>query len=318
MKGDTCQQKGVGSHCASTPMIGCPNATNITLHNTTWSRLGRYRLGGAVGFDGTYSYATLPHQPCGGVRACGNCHIDATGGCMYKNLSMLNFTYNHFYPNISSEFTFQAVVHPLSTKQTVGSWPQVIMNKPGEWSLQIAQNGRLEWHVHLASGWVIARGTTDLRKANDQTANQTYVVKATHAGGIVKLFTCVVGPNFECDMIQPEGSARGALPLVTGTADVTFGAKATPAAGAEVTNGFHGALEELQFNRISYENVTAFLFSEPGSGCANYYVWDYTNAAARAHWASSVADIYSTVPTPHNPSKSIIQTLQFTCCVPCF
>ena len=62
-----------------------------------------------------------------------------------------------------------------------------------------------------------------------------------------------------------------------------------------VQNGFRGALEELQFNRISYENITSFLFTEPGSGCSNYFIWDFTNPKARTHWATSIANIYNLV-----------------------
>lgn len=82
-------------------------------------------------------------MPCGGTRACGNCHLDPRASnlsetCLYPHNSIFNFTYNHFYPNISSEFTFQAVVHPLTTKQAdLTSFPQVIMTKPGEWLLRV-------------------------------------------------------------------------------------------------------------------------------------------------------------------------------------
>jgi hypothetical protein len=293
MVGDVCSQKGAGASCASTPMIGCPNATNITLHNTSWSTIGRYRTGGAILFDGVHSYAVLRYEPCGGVRACGNCHVDADGKCT-EDTSFLNFTYNHFYPNISSEFTFQAVIHPLatSTADSLTSWPQVIMTKPNEWLLQIVSNGTLEWHVRLASGWTVARGSTDVRKQTHSSPNQTYVVKATHAAGTIKLFLCVVGPNFECSMPIAEGEATGSLPLATGTADVVFGSASK---GSPVVHGFVGALEEIQFNRISYENVSAHLFTEPGSGCSNYYVWDFTNPSARDHWAQSIARVYNSL-----------------------
>ena len=148
------------------------------------------------------------------------------------------------------------------------------MTKAGEWILQIVANGTLEWHVHLSSGWVVARGTTDLRRSDANASNETYIVKATHAGGVVKLFTCLLGYEFQCAMAMPEGTARGVLPLHTGTADIVFGASSVPSATGEVVqNGFFGALEELQFNRISKENITAHLFNEPGSGCTNYYIW---------------------------------------------
>jgi hypothetical protein len=142
----------------------------------------------------------------------------------------------------------------------------------------------------------VARGTTDLRRSDATAANETFVVKATHAGGVIKLFTCLLAYDFQCTMLMPEGTARGLLPLQTGTADIIFGSSSVPATpGAPVQHGFVGALEELQFNRISKENVTAHLFNEPGSGCTNYYIWDFTRPAARTHWAKSIADVYNTV-----------------------
>jgi hypothetical protein len=184
------------------------------------------------------------------------------------------------------------------------------MTKPGEWILQIGASGTLEWHVHMSSGWAIAHGTTDIRKSTNTAANETFVVKATHAAGIIKLFVCQLAEDFQCEMLAPEGIAQGMLPLQTGTADIMLGAASVLAptfdpglvlevglevgvevglelgveAGLElgvevgvaslptttistVRNGFVGALEEIQFNRISLENVSAFLFNEPGSGC---------------------------------------------------
>ena len=106
-------------------------------------------------FDGVHSHAVVKHVPCGGLRGCGNCHLDPHGGgnrtaCLYPDSSIFNFSYNHFYPNISSEFTFQAVLHPLSTKQAedASSFPQVVMTKAGEWLLQIV---RLQFHAHECS-----------------------------------------------------------------------------------------------------------------------------------------------------------------------
>lgn len=304
MKGGECLDKGKGPGCHSTPMIGCPNATNIELVDTSWSTLGRYRSGGAVLFDGVRSHGVVRHVPCGGIRACGNCHLDSAANastpCLYPESSIFNFTYNHFYPNISSEFTFQAVLHPLSTmpadasSKNIGSsspasmaaYPQTIMTKPGEWLLQMVQNGTLEWHVHFASGWAVARGTTDLRRRSSTAANQTYFVKATHAGGVIKLFTCLVAYDFQCTMPTPEGIAHGSLPLTVGTTDIIFGAASLPTnPGAKVVQGFTGALEEISLHRLSLENVHAHLFSEPGSGCGNYYMYvghTHCNRALRA------------------------------------
>ena len=108
MQGGRCLDKGKGPTCKATPMIGCPNATNMELFNTSWSTLGRYRAGGAVLFDGVHSHAVVKHVPCGGIRGCGNCRLDPKADpsqppCFDPQSSIFNFSFNHFYPNTSSE-----------------------------------------------------------------------------------------------------------------------------------------------------------------------------------------------------------------------
>ena len=57
------------------------------------------------------------------------------------------------------------------------------MTKPGEWTLQMVADGTLEWRVHLSSGWVVARGTTDLRRQDATAANKTYMLGCSTRGG---------------------------------------------------------------------------------------------------------------------------------------
>lgn len=242
-----------------------------------WSKFGRFRSGGSVLFDGRSTYGLLKHTP------------------------EYNFTLNHFYPRALSEFTVQMVVHPVGP--TVGGTDQVLASKPGEWRLSINPAGVVEWAVSLAGKMVVAQGTTVLKTYAQ--GGRGYVVKACHSGGTIKLFVCVVAPDFTCDMPNPEATAHGSLPIGSGTASVTFGAEvlsatavidaSTTAGDDELKHWFSGSLEEVFFSRVSLEDVHAFLWSGPDTGCVNWHVFDYTRPQARAYWAAQMAGLINSV-----------------------
>ena len=133
------------------------------------SKLGRFADGGAILFDGVSAYGVINHTV------------------------ELNFSYNEFYPRAVSEFTVQMTVHPVGP--TTGK-VQTLIAKGDEWKLQINAEGKIEWHVHVLSGWLVTTGTRILKSK----AGQAYVIKATHAAGTLKLFSCVLGANFQCDL----------------------------------------------------------------------------------------------------------------------
>jgi hypothetical protein len=94
-----------GTHCYDTSKasyltpgpghpVAAPPANPIQLiGNVTWSKLGRYRGGGAIEFDGKSYGQTL--------------HTDE-----------YNFTYNQYYPTAKSEFTLQMAATPGNTSAT--------------------------------------------------------------------------------------------------------------------------------------------------------------------------------------------------------
>eukprot|EP01052_Picozoa_sp_SAG31_P014235 SAG31_NODE_876_length_11307_cov_3.506781_11_plen_314_part_00 len=127
-----------------------PPSNPIRLFNTSRSKLGRYRGGGAVAFDGQRSYAVLSHS------------------------DEYNFTYNRYYPLAKSGFTLQLVVHPLPPPASSAAQSMaVITSKAGEWRLLRWQDGRVSWQVKLANGWAVANSTTALQPGG------AYVVKCT-------------------------------------------------------------------------------------------------------------------------------------------
>jgi len=180
-------------------------------------------------------------------------------------------------------------VHPIGP---VTGRAQVLVAKQDEWRLQLNNDGVVEWHVHLAGGWTVATG---IRQLSNEPGS-AYVIKATHSGGHIKVFTCMLAADFSCPLSVAEGQASGRLPLQTATppADVYFAAEDLgTAAHSKPGNGFVGAIEEISLWRLSLENVTAHLFSCPACDCVNFYIFDYTKAATRAWWANATANIFN-------------------------
>ena len=236
---------------------------NTSTGTASWSKLGRFRDGGAISFSGGGSHGRLQHTP------------------------EYDFRSNPAYFNISSEFTLHMTIHPIGL--TTGR-VQILASKAGEWSLQLSAQGKLQWRVHLASGWAQANGSRAVMNGS------SYVIKATHAGnldtcrGTLKLFSCELAPDsYACPLSVVEGCASGLLPLQTGTADIIWGAE-QPVATVVAGTSFVGAMEELFLSRISLENTTAHLFLSNGYPM---YIFDYTQPATRKYWADAVAAVYN-------------------------
>jgi hypothetical protein len=63
-----------------------------------------------------------------------------------------------------------------------------------------------------------------------------------------------------------------------------------------LNDAFSGALEEIHFQRLSLENATAAVWpGGPGAGPVNYYMFDYSKAMSRRHWANHTARLINEV-----------------------
>lgn len=271
--GGCCQKGTPGCGGEITPL---PN--NIQLRGASdqaqyWCRLGRFRTGGGLCFDGKTTYGVLQNSP------------------------EYNFTTNKFYDakgggggvNKSSEFSLQMVIHPVGP--TVGK-TQVLADKPGAWQLSINAKGMVDWSVNLAGTMTVATGSTVL-KPQVPGVPGGYVVKATHAGGTVKVFVCALSLDFKCTMPNPDGVAHGSLPLVVSTNNITFGGQAADGGNGGIKSGYHGAMEEMFVYMMSLETVNAMLFSCPNTGCVNWYVFDFTNPASREWWSNGTSRMFN-------------------------
>ena len=65
-------------------------------------------------------------------------------------------------------------IHPVGA--TTGQ-VQTLIAKEDEWKLLINVEGRLEWHVHVLSGWLVTTGTRVLKPVSE--AAEAYVIKAS-------------------------------------------------------------------------------------------------------------------------------------------
>jgi sucrose-6-phosphate hydrolase SacC (GH32 family) len=261
-----CHEK-VGNFChdvtrSANPFPGSPQpppANPIQLINASWTKLGRYRTGGAVAF-GDQRYGRVIMTP------------------------EYDFRSNSFYPDTKSEFTLQLVLHLLP--QTSSGHLQAVVCKNSEWALHITAAGVLRWSVHLAAGWVNATGSRQL------TTGSAYCVKATHNGGIIRLFSCELASDFGCAMLLESvagGDFDGGL-VSGGPADIIWGAEED---SGKLTHFAAVAVEEAFLSRISLENVTSYLFTCPDTGCYNFYVFDYTREVARSWWANATSRMFN-------------------------
>ena len=167
--------------------------------------------------------------------------------------------------NKSSEFSLQMVIHPVGA--TTGK-TQVLADKPGAWKLSINSKGTIDWAVNLAGTMTVATGATVL-KPQVPGVPSGYVVKATHAGGDIKVFVCAITAGFKCTMPTADGVAHGALPLVVSVTNITFGGAASTS-GEGITDGYAGGMEEMFLFMMSLETVNAMLFSCPNTGCVDW------------------------------------------------
>ena len=266
-----------------------PPGNAIQLVNVGWSKLGRYRNGSALGFDGTTSYGQLKH------------------------VSEYNFTTN---------FSLQMVVHAAAP---VRGEPQTLAAKQGAWHLAINAAGKLEFHVNFASGgWVAVTGTTILTPDDPtHTVGGPWVVKATVGNGKVGLHLCpVVTENIgtaanpvmarnRCHMdTEATSTAASKTPLLAqSTASITVGAgSASPLLGVGVGSAvrdqihmsaaptaafFSGAIEEIMLSKVDTTSWEMFNWNCPATGMLDYYIFDYTNPAARQYWANSTSALFN-------------------------
>ena len=181
--------------------------------------------------------------------------------------------------NKSSEFSLQMVIHPRSPRS---GKTQVLADKPGQFKLSINAKGTVDWAVSLGGSTVTATSTTVLTAAVPGVPGG-YVVKATHAGGTIKVFVCAISVDFKCVMPKAEGTAHGSLPIGISASSITVG------------KGFDGGIEEMFLYKMSLEKVNAMLFSCPDTGCVDWYVFDYTNPEARKWWANGTSHMFNAV-----------------------
>lgn len=259
------------------PSMQPPKPVPIRLFNSvTWSTLGRFRNGSAPMFDGRSSFGETTHTSS-----------------------------EH---DFNATFSLQMVVHVVGGTVAAPARNQTLAARRGAWRLLIGAAGKLEWHVRLASGpWVSAHGKTPLllatSKSHAAVGGGTWVVKATFGNGQTRIYLCEVvdkqvstasGPftlRNRCDMWEDGAASIAAgASLAPSAANITLGASLD--ASRRVSETFCGALEEIMISKVDTSNWTKFNWNCPGTGIEQYYIFDYTNPLARAHWANATARLF--------------------------
>ena len=256
--GTICDDHTKAGYVAAGPghPIAAPPSNPIHLEgNVTWSKLGRFRGGGAILLDGSTAFGWMNHTSEYNFTQnnVSDVHRSALSSVPSNNCSQ-------YYGRAVSEFTVQLTIHPVGP--TTGG-VQMLVAKDDEWRLLINAEGRLEWHVHTLGGWLTTIGTRVFKPVSE--ASHAYVIKATHAGGRLKLFSCILGLDFRCELgPTPESSNFSATActggplvgwmktpscLVTTTNNITVGAAVvgTATVGDEESSGavashFNGAM----------------------------------------------------------------------------
>ena len=151
-------------NCCSPNCAVCmaPPPNDIKLSGVTASKLGRFRNGSALAFDGKTSIGVLSNR--------------------------LNETHERYYFNTT--FSLQLVMHlsPSDLAASAGGVYQALVSKPGAWRLGINPAKALEWSVNfgpeVAPEWLNATAPPGLLlppagKKSSSGGTRSWVVKAT-------------------------------------------------------------------------------------------------------------------------------------------
>lgn len=241
-------------------------APDMTLHNATWSHLGQYRGGYAIGFGGTAeSYGTVPY---------------------WAELA-----------TVSRGLTIGMVVHPLPSGGTVdeaASPPKTLCLQRGVWSAVLDGANRVRWMVNTTAGTVTATGVTSLQPG----PTASYVLKLCYntSSGTATVFidgnvdgvqigrpgATIVTPHV---VVLPDQVAESPAAQVT----------AIPVPGLVFGKGFRGGIEEIYLKNVSSENRLAYLFADDNRVAGTFLV-DLTREAGRAYFASAINAVLDQAP----------------------
>lgn len=258
----------------------------MTVHNTHWSKLGVYRGGYALGFDGKSSYATIPNWKdmdstrnqitIGVVLHTAAATEHATGGNKTQHGSD------------SKRETEGEDTAEESTSQTIAS-------RPGVWRLSLEKNNTVHWSVNTTAGLVTAVGATELAPIQ----GNAWVVRATYnsTSGNARLFVGGKGqrPKEDGSAFKPYPGAK-MVPYGKSSTGVWIGADATDSDSAAsapqpaVRSVFHGAMEELYFKNVSAEHRIAYVYAD-NNRFAGTYLIDLTVPAGRHLFASAINNV---------------------------
>eukprot|EP01047_Picozoa_sp_COSAG01_P043712 COSAG01_NODE_3900_length_5564_cov_6.249405_2_plen_479_part_00 len=241
-----------------------PWGANMTLVGCHWSKLGIYRDGGAIGFNGTGSYGVVPHVP--------------------------------EFSTARTAMTLGLVLHLSDSSIQEFSQRQCIATKAGVFSLCLESFGsgktlthKLVWAVRSSGGiWCNATSDSDISAAIPLRIKATFNASA---GSGAKLF-------LNGQLVGHSPCAENVV-LASSESDIIFGAESvsthslrngsstTPVQPHSVRDELTGAVEEIYFKNASAENRNAYLFADDNRKMGTFLI-DLSRAPGRALFAKGI------------------------------
>lgn len=239
-------------------------APDLSLFFTSWSNLGIYRGGYALGFDGLHSVgAVLLNE-----------------GEKWDDLDAL-----------SRELTIGLTLHPLPTAAAAGT--HVLWERANVWRLALVNGAFLEWQVRTAGGAVL---TARAANALSTTPGASHTVKATFnsTSGVALLFVnsttvAASSPPQPNALLNKFNSGGGGSLAFTVGASCNGSLKVDP---TSCTSHFLGAIEELYVKNVSTEARAAYTYSDDNRLHGTYLI-DLTREAGQALFADALGAIFA-------------------------
>ena len=280
--------KRYGWECPQAPgALNCSRwGSNMTLVNTSWSKRGVYRSGGAIGFDGSTSFGVVPHIPSFNTAT------------FQLTLGMTLHLPGRLGLSVLQESKTSSSVQPRW--KTLPPRAQCLAERAGSWKLTLSSDMHFEWTVNTSRGLVTASSST-------VSGPGPFALKATFNSSTARLFVGGVATDSATRSVDSHTVGNGSLIEVTlavgsgpasiqpSESDILFGASIE---GGYTNEHLDGALEEIYLKNVSTEDRPAYLYTDNARNAASAqgglngaYVFDFTRQTGREWYANAITTV---------------------------
>ena len=291
-----------GYECPQLVRYNCSRwGSNMSLHHTSWSPLGKFRQGSSIGFDGTRSFGVVPQAYPGGdgIMAAGLNHTDgltlgmvahpATEPTVSNTVMNLAYLHGSFQLSLASA---SASASPAASTASAPGWHV-------RWSVWTAKGGRV----------LVAESATPCI-----VVGQPNIIKATFngTGPSVHVFVnnVLVASTFGAGRPNHAGQPKPVTRLATlvSLPPIVFGVAATalpPAYGQgsndsvsamllkDASAWYNGSLEEIYIKNVTTESRSAYVYTDNvrPNPADNVRLFDFLRPAGRSYFAGLMSDL---------------------------